>query len=493
MVEYGEVNEEIVKEIQNIVGKEFVSTDKEDLLIYAADMTEEEPRLPDLIALPDTPEEIQKILGVANEFKIPVIPYITAANIGGLTIPLHGGIVLDLKRMDRVIKTDEENKYVVLEPNVSFGKIKVHLERNHPDFMYSYAFSPPHTSVMANALLEGLTEYSYRYGSMGDFVVGLEVVLPTGEITRIGSCAMKKTDHWNMKYPLPEMSGLFVGWQGMTGVVTKIAVKILPKPPLIEKSFLLYFNQDDMFNLVPALGKTELIQGDFHFSFETILMMGGEKYPVRELNENDPVAISGIYTFGYSKKDLKNRMKLIQEMATKYSSDPNRPVQLMPLKVLGNLERVLDLPLDKIRNANFLQYRGGIKQDDEQISSGMSWIGSFAPITSFKLGYERGYEIMEKHGFTPLIFCKLMDSGHFMVLRYLIPFSKPKDNKAVRKLNEEIVDFLLDEVGAIPYKCPAWAAEKVLKRIDPNWLKLARKIKGTLDPNWILNPGRWAL
>ncbi|MHA1798085.1 MAG: FAD-binding oxidoreductase, partial [Candidatus Helarchaeota archaeon] len=235
MVEYGEVNEEIVKEIQNIVGKEFVSTDKEDLLIYAADMTEEEPRLPDLIALPDTPEEIQKILGVANEFKIPVIPYITAANIGGLTIPLHGGIVLDLKRMDRVIKTDEENKYVVLEPNVSFGKIKVHLERNHPDFMYSYAFSPPHTSVMANALLEGLTEYSYRYGSMGDFVVGLEVVLPTGEITRIGSCAMKKTDHWNMKYPLPEMSGLFVGWQGMTGVVTKIAVKILPKPPLIEK------------------------------------------------------------------------------------------------------------------------------------------------------------------------------------------------------------------------------------------------------------------
>ena len=80
-----------------------------------------------------------------------------------------------------------------------------------------------------------------------------------------------------------------------------------------------------------------------------------------------------------------------------------------------------------------------------------------------------------------------------MVIRYLLPFAKPRENEAIRKLNEEIVDYALDEVGAIPYKCPNWAAEKVLKRIDPNWLKLARKIKGALDPNWILNPGRWAL
>jgi len=493
MVEYGEVNEEVIKELQNTVGKEFVSTDKEDLMIYAADMTEAEPMEPEAVAMPNSPEEIKKIMGIANEFKIPIVPYIAAANIGGLTIPRHGGITLDLRRMDKIVRVDEASKYVIVEPNVSFGHLKVYLDKHHPDFMYTYAFSPPHTSVMANALLEGLTEFSYRYGAMGDFITGLEAVMPSGDITRIGSCAMIEKDHWNMKYPLPDMTSLFIGWQGMTGIVTKAAVKLIPKPPIVEKTFVLFYNEQDLFNFIPEISKTDLIQGDFHFSFETVLMMGGMAHPIRELTENDPKAISGIYTTAYNKKDLKIRMKLINEIALKASTDPKKPIQLMPISVLGKWKTILDLPMRKDVLANFLQHRGGIKEDHEQLSSGMSWVGTFAPVSSFQTGYQGGYRIMKKHGFTPFIFTKLMDSGHFMVIRYLLPFAKPRDNEKVRKLNEEIIDFALEEMGSIPYKCPTWAAEKVLKKIDPNWLKLARTIKGALDPNWILNPGRWAL
>ncbi len=493
MVEYGEVNDEVIKELQNIVGKEFVSTDKEDLMIYGADMTEEEAKLPEAVAMPNSPEEIQKIFGIANKFKIPIIPYIAAANIGGLTIPMHKGITLDLRRMDKIIRVDSKSKYVIVEPNVSFGRLKVYLEQNHPDFMYTYAFSPPHTSVMANALLEGLTEYSYRYGAMGDFITGLEAVMPSGDITRIGSCAMIEKDHWNMKYPLPDMTSLFIGWQGMTGIVTKAAVKLIPKPPIVEKTFVLFYNEQDLFNFIPEISKTDLIQGDFHFSFETVLMMGGMPHPIRKLTESDPVAISGIYTVAYSKKDLKERMKLIQEIGAKATTDPKKPVGFMPIKMLGNYQNILNLPMRKDILANFLQHRGGLGEKVEQLSSGMSWVGTFAPVSSFAIGYKRGYEIMEKHGFTPFIFTKLMDSGHFMVIRYLVPFAKPRDNEKVRKLNEEIIDFALEEMGGIPYTCPKWAAERVLKKIDPNWLKLARTIKGALDPNWILNPGRWAL
>ncbi|MHC1591097.1 MAG: FAD-binding oxidoreductase, partial [Candidatus Helarchaeales archaeon] len=197
MVEYGTVTGEVVKKLEEITGPEFVTTDREDLLIYGSDMTEEETRPPEAVAMPKDTKEVQKIIKLANEYKIPIVPYITAANIGGLTIPLHGGIVLDLKRMDRIIKVDEDSKYVVLEPGVSFGKLKLFLENNHPNYMYTIPMSPPHTSVMANALLEGLTEFSYRYGCMGEFITGLEVVLPTGEITRIGNCALQGHDHWN--------------------------------------------------------------------------------------------------------------------------------------------------------------------------------------------------------------------------------------------------------------------------------------------------------
>ncbi|MHC1590905.1 MAG: FAD-linked oxidase C-terminal domain-containing protein, partial [Candidatus Helarchaeales archaeon] len=279
----------------------------------------------------------------------------------------------------------------------------------------------------------------------------------------------------------------------MTGIVTKIAVKIIPKPPIIEKNFVLYNYEDDMFNFLMDLAKTDLIQGDFSFSFETLQMMAGFEWPLRERTETDMVAISGLYSFCYNKKDQKTRLKLIQEMATKHSSDPKRPISILPVKALGDYSDILDLPLRADINANFFQHRSGKNQGADIIGAGMSWIGTFAPISSFKKGYQGGYEIMEKHGFSPCVFTKFMDSGHFMVLRYLIPFRKPVDNEAVRKLNEELVDFALDELGAIPYKCPAWAAEKVLKRLDPNWVRMARSIKKALDPNMILNPGRWGL
>jgi len=493
LVEYGQVTEEVIKKLQGITGPDFVSTDKEDLILYGSDMTEEETKMPDAVAMPENTKEVQDIILLANEYKIPIIPYITAANIGGLTIPLHGGIVVDLKRMDQVIKIDEDSSYAVVEPAVSFGKLKVYLEKNHPELMYSYPMSPPHTSVMANALLEGLTEYSFRHGSMGDFIVGMEVVLPTGEITRIGSCALTNFDNWNMKYPLPDMSGLFVGWQGMTGIVTKISVKLLHKPPIIEKNFVLYFHEEDMFNFLIDLRKTDLVQGSLNMSFETVQMQIGLESPLRERREGDFAAMSGIYTWAYDKKDRKNRMKLIQDLAAKHSSDPKYPINIIPVKALGSYQDILDMPLRADINANFFQHRSGKSRDSPEIGAGMSWIGTFAPISSFRRGYMGGFEIMKKHGFSPCIFTKLMDSGHFIVLRYLIPFAKPRDNEAVRKLNEELVDFALDELGAIPYKCPAWAAEKVLKRLDPNWVKMARRIKGALDPNWIMNPGRWSL
>ncbi len=491
MVSYGKVTNEVVKKLHDVVGPEFVSTDREDLYIYSFDMTEEQPKDPEAIVMPENPKDVQGILKIANEYKIPVTPYVSAANIGGLTIPLHGGIVVDLKRMNRVIKADEKNKYVIVEPGVTFGRLKAYLDKNHPDYMYSYAFSPPHTSVMANALLEGLTEYSYRYGCMGEFIVGLEVVLPTGEITRIGNCALMKHDNWNQKYPLPDMSSLFIGWQGMTGIVTKISVKLIARPPILEKRMLIFFNRQDMCKMLPDLARTELIQGDFTFSFETVLMMLGAKHPIRELKESDPESVTGIYFFAYSEKEKKAKEKVLQKMCTENSTNAKRPITMVPLELGGDKYKdILDLPRPL---PNFMEFRSGIKTDPDQIGAGMSWLGTFCPISSLQLGYEKGYDIMKKHGFAPLIFSKLMDSGHFIVMRYLIPFQKPKDNQAVRELLEELVDFAIDEVGAIPYKCPAWAAKKVLKRLDPNWVALARRIRGTLDPNKIMNPGRWNL
>ncbi len=480
------IPEKIMNNLIGIVGQDFVSTDPEDLYIYAFDMTEEPQGNPEAIVMPKTPEEIQKLLKLANQHKIPIIPYISAANIGGLTTTHRGGMVVDLKRMQEIVKFDELSKYVVLEPGVTFGHIKKYLEENHPDFIYSYAFAPPFTSITANALLEGLTEYSFRWGCMGDWITGLEAVLPTGELVKIGSCAT--SEHWNMKYPLPDMSGLFVGWQGMTGIVTKCAVKVVPKPPIRQVYGAISFGLNAAEELFKHLSRMDITMGDFSFSWPTVLMMGGLKHPLREIRSDEPEVLTGLIVFANDKKDLKNKERILMDLATDITTQTKENLQILPIEVAATKKvlEFLDLPSNL---PPFFEFRSGNKK-----GVGMSWLGTYMNANNWRKSYEAGKKIMENYGFEPLIFVKMMDSAHFFVVRFLIPFNKAEkgESETVRKMLGELVDATLP-LGAIPYKCPAWAAKKVFKVMDPNWIALAKKIRKALDPNGIMNPDRWAL
>lgn len=480
---YGKLTPSIVNKLIGIVGENWVSTDPEDLYIYAEDMTEAKPGSPEAIVMPESTEDVRGILEIANEEKIPVVPYIAGASVGGLTIPLHGGIMLDLKRMRAIVKVDEISKYAVIEPGVTFGHLKTYLAENNPDFIYSYAFAPPFTSVVSNALLEGLTEFSVRWGAMGDWILGLEVVLPTGEIVKIGSCAT--SDHWNMKYPLPDMTGLFIGWQGMTGVVTKMAVKLVPKPKIRNTISVLYNNLNSVDKVLRRLVNKDLIHGEFTFSFPCIKMLQGQTHPLPPLKESEPLVFSGLLTFSDSKEENAMKEKNIKKIAKQVSEEEGKRIGVIPMGKGDMLELPRSMP-------TFLEFRGQI---GEYKGAGMSWLGTYCPLNTWMDAYDKGWKVMEKHGFEPLIFNKMMDSGHFMVVRYLIPFNKgaPGEPEKVRKMLEEILETCTLPSGAIPYKCPEWAAKKVIEIIDPNWLELARRVRRALDPNEIMNPGRWHL
>ncbi len=246
----------VIRELKKIVGSEFVSTNQADLYIYSQDMTQAEPSWPDMVVLPQTAEEVQAIIRLANKEKIPVIPYVAGENIGGLTIPLKGGISLDLRRMNRIIEVNDTDMYAVVEPGVTFGRMKAYLEKHHPDLVYTYAFSPPSTGVVTNALLQGLDNLSFRYGTASNWVTGLEVVLPTGEPVKIGSCAV--SEGWQSFVPLPELAGLFLGWQGTTGIITKMAVSVWPKPKHAVLQRLLFMDFDGTYKAMKALARTRI-------------------------------------------------------------------------------------------------------------------------------------------------------------------------------------------------------------------------------------------
>jgi hypothetical protein len=123
---------------------------------------------------------------------------------------------------------------------------------------------------------------------------------------------------------------------------------------------------------------------------------------------------------------------------------------------------------------------------------GLTWVGTYGPMSNWLEAVEQGCALQDKYGFTRSCYTRLMREGHFAALRWLLPFNKedPEYVKKIRELCSDQLEMVL-KLGFIPYKTPFWAIRKLEERADPDWVHLHRRVKAMLDPNNIMNPGRW--
>jgi glycolate oxidase len=138
-----------------IIGKDFVSDEKEERYFYARDGGLMLPHEPDFVVMPKTTEEVQEIVKLANRERIPVVPIGAGLALTGLVIPQRGGIVLDMKRMDRILEVNDKARYVIVEAGVTHGILKSHLQKHHPDLRHSIPDAPPIATIVANAVIHG--------------------------------------------------------------------------------------------------------------------------------------------------------------------------------------------------------------------------------------------------------------------------------------------------------------------------------------------------
>ncbi|HME43261.1 MAG TPA: FAD-linked oxidase C-terminal domain-containing protein [Syntrophorhabdales bacterium] len=246
----------IIEEITKIVGKENVLSSVEDRKCYSYD-GRVDGGLPDLIVFPSSAEDVSRILVLANKHRFPVIPRGQGSGLTGGSVPVVGGVVLVFTRMNRILEIDTENLITVVEPGVITFILQEEVAKKglfYPPDPSSYKYS----SIGGNVAECAGGPNSFKYGVTRDYVLGLEVVLPTGEIMNAGVRTMKGVVGY-------DLTRLMVGSEGTLGVVTKIILKLIPLPETRATMLALFREVEEAATTVSAIVAARIVPSTIEF------------------------------------------------------------------------------------------------------------------------------------------------------------------------------------------------------------------------------------
>jgi glycolate oxidase len=288
---------------------------------------------------------------------------------------------------------------------------------------------------------------------------GMEVVLPTGEICKIGSCSI--SPYWFTRAHLPDLAGLFIGWFGTTGVVTKISFKLFPKLKIKD---LLMFSMDEP-DLVPDVMfkafQTEMVENLFIIAQDKPDWMFGHIYVVILISANSN------QEFEVKKKELTGMF--------------NDGIRFWEETPPAFRRRFLEVPPFAATSADFA--KGG----------GFEYVGGILPIEKIPEAWEKGFEIARRYNTVFSIGSQALDSGHSLMFGLTYSFNRADEEsmERVRKALDESNKMILD-LGGILWKAELPGQKLMMEKMDPNTVELMERVKKTLDPNGIMNPGNWS-
>jgi glycolate oxidase len=223
--EYQPVTPRIVAQLHAIVGEPHViSDDPARMQDYAHDEVAgaEHAHMPEVVVKPDTSAQIADIMRLANRERIPVTPRGAGSGLSCGAVPVYGGILLSLERMNRILEIDRENMVVVVEPGVVTNDINEAV-REYGLFYAGYPMSVEVCFIGGNVAENAGGGRAIKYGVTGRYVLGMEVVLPTGEIVQLGGKRVKDVTGY-------DVLRLMVGSEGTLGIFTRIILRLLPLP-----------------------------------------------------------------------------------------------------------------------------------------------------------------------------------------------------------------------------------------------------------------------
>jgi glycolate oxidase len=454
---------DVLKSLIEIVGPRNVSNTAEELWYYSRDPGVLEPHQPEFVVTPKTTEEVQRIVLLANREKIPLVPMGNGMSLAGLVIPLKGGIVMDMKRMNKILEVNPIARYAVVEGGTSQGALKSYLQEHHPQLRHSLPDAPAATTIAANVALHGQGRLTQQYGFNSDMVTGLEVVLPTGEICRIGSPSVGP--YWFSKGPsLPDLSGLFLGWLGTTGIITRLGLMLYPNKNIRDVELFVTDRAELIPEMIYKLTHLEMLE-DINVWFAP-----------RPFVFKDTFQIT-VYFTGDDDEEVEFKRKMLWNAMQGYID--SKDGGFMSIQYLK--ERLLEMPQRSL--AEFADVPKG---------GGFEYSGPIIPIDHFPRYANKLVELAVKYDLLYSGAGRLISGGHSMM--FAISFAFNRDDKEmmtrVKHALDDATQFALEQ-GGIPWKPNFTEQKMILKKMDSNTRNLFETIKKNIDPRGIMNPGNW--
>ncbi|HAF85711.1 MAG TPA: FAD-binding oxidoreductase [Sphaerochaeta sp.] len=256
---YTRLTKEIIEELEKIVGARNLITDTEKMEHYSHDETsvEEYAHMPEVVLTPLDVGQVAAIMRLATKYVIPVTPRGAGSGLSGGAIPLFGGIVLSLEKMNRVLEIDEANLTVTSEAGIVTNELNEQL-KGKGLFFAGYPMSLETCFLGGNIAENAGGGKAVKYGVTGRYVLGLEVVTPQGEIVELGGKVTKDVSGYDLKQ-------LYIGSEGTLGVITKATIRLLGIPNVASDLLVPFKSAQDAISVVPLIMKGGIIPTSIEF------------------------------------------------------------------------------------------------------------------------------------------------------------------------------------------------------------------------------------
>ncbi len=451
----------IVQQLKNIVSKDSVLTVTEDLATYSYDGTTTWSHSPDAVVLPTTTAQISEILKLANENRIPVTPRGSGTNISGGSVPVRGGIVVCTTKMNRVLDINKANLTATVEPGVVLQDFNTLLAKEN-------LFYPPDPQSFLSCTIGGtVAENSggplcIKYGVTKQYVLGLEVVLPDGYVMSLGGATVKNRTGYDL---VP----LFAGSEGTLGIITKITLRLIPKPAARRTVMAIF---DDMRRAGSVVTRI-LAEGIVPAKIEFV-----DNFVIRRIEEKMRIGLP-----------VDAKTMLLIECDGSVAAVESEVAQIMELLNSGGAKVARRAKDDaeanlywKARSAGFAAIYGAAR----------TVVAEDCTVPRDRLSdfIEKLDEISKKSGFEIVLIGHAGDGNiHPSV------FTNSREKEDLDRLQDTltaIFEAALELGGTLSGEHGIGLEKKRLlsKALDPQAISFMQKIKTVFDPNNIMNPDK---